>query len=225
MKWNAEEGHIPRGFCGAFGSLSDIALVLVLAEPGNPPVGQEKYDTNKSPETLIADIASGVFAAIRDRCSPFHSNIQLILDCCWPGLSLLDQLKRTWITESVLCSANVACAKVPESAEQACADTYLRQQLAILPDRYIAGLGRKAQHRMDSTKIKFHFPAAAPGLPGGNDPRSKQSWVDLGRSFRDHIQEHQSEEAAIEEGIRRIEDLASGKVKGIELDEFLKRRG
>lgn len=36
MQWNPSNGHIPRGFCGARGITSNIELVLVMAEPGNP---------------------------------------------------------------------------------------------------------------------------------------------------------------------------------------------
>jgi hypothetical protein len=36
MRWAPEEGHVPRGFCGATGSPEDVRLVVVSAEPGDP---------------------------------------------------------------------------------------------------------------------------------------------------------------------------------------------
>ena len=40
LRWDPGRGHIPRGFLGATGRLEDVKLVLVFAEPGDPPVEQ-----------------------------------------------------------------------------------------------------------------------------------------------------------------------------------------
>ena len=42
MRWNPSNGHVPRGFCGADGDLSEIELILVTAEPGDP-LAHEDY--------------------------------------------------------------------------------------------------------------------------------------------------------------------------------------
>src|SRR5437763_10943031 len=40
MRWNPDAGHVPRGFLGACGELSEVELLLVFAEPGDPHVGE-----------------------------------------------------------------------------------------------------------------------------------------------------------------------------------------
>jgi hypothetical protein len=40
MRWIPEAGHVPRGFLGACGDLSDVELILVFAEPGDPHFGE-----------------------------------------------------------------------------------------------------------------------------------------------------------------------------------------
>jgi len=47
----------------------------------------------------------------------------------------------------------------------------------------------------------------------------------LARRLIESIGADQDEDAAVKEGVRRMEDMATGKVKGINLDEFLKRIG
>jgi putative addiction module component (TIGR02574 family) len=49
--------------------------------------------------------------------------------------------------------------------------------------------------------------------------------LQLARRLIESISDSRTEEAAIDEGIRRLEDLATGKVKGIDLDDYLKRLG
>lgn len=48
MHWNPGIGHIPRGFTGATGLCSDVRLVLVGAEPGDPH-NAENHLTDGSP--------------------------------------------------------------------------------------------------------------------------------------------------------------------------------
>lgn len=35
-KWSPADGHIPRGFLGATGELSEVEVVMVFSEPGHP---------------------------------------------------------------------------------------------------------------------------------------------------------------------------------------------
>ena len=34
--WKPEQGHVPRGFIGALGSLDEVQVVILVAEPGSP---------------------------------------------------------------------------------------------------------------------------------------------------------------------------------------------
>jgi hypothetical protein len=36
MRWLPGTGHVPRGFFGATGEVSEVELVLVTPEPGDP---------------------------------------------------------------------------------------------------------------------------------------------------------------------------------------------
>ena len=49
--------------------------------------------------------------------------------------------------------------------------------------------------------------------------------LQLARRLVESIGDSQTEDVAIEEGICRMEDLASGKVKGLSMEEFLRRLG
>lgn len=41
-----------------------------------------------------------------------HRNARVLFERCWPGLPLEQRLRRVWITESVLCSAEVSSGPV-----------------------------------------------------------------------------------------------------------------
>ena len=42
--YDPASSHIPRGFSGAEGSLDDVLLVMVFAEPGFPLMGESYFD-------------------------------------------------------------------------------------------------------------------------------------------------------------------------------------
>ena len=102
-RWDPVHGHVPRGFKGAFGTLNDIGLVLVVAEPGDP-FHDERYNAESSPVEYIEKITEYSLHALTRR-DMFTTNFRRILDDCRPRLSLYDQLRRTSTTESYLCSA------------------------------------------------------------------------------------------------------------------------
>src|SRR5262245_5174835 len=104
MRWNPRAGHVPRGFAGALGGLDEVRLVLVTAEPGDPHA-HESYNPDGSPRAILEESASYVYGALRDSTDLFHRNLRYILNLCWPGEALNDQLRRAWLTDTVLCSA------------------------------------------------------------------------------------------------------------------------
>ena len=194
LKNDVKEGHVPRGFCGAFGSLSDVQLVLVLAEPGNPDPEIHGDKTNPTPRKLLADNTLGVFETVdiakKDGKRNFHGNIAIILNECWPGLTLEQQFERTWMTESVLCSADKSTGQVPRPIEQACAETYLRRQLDLLPNRFVVALGDKAKKRLGMIGVEYDFAAWAPGRPKGPTKEALKTWKELGKAFRKHLRKN-----------------------------------
>ena len=141
-----------------------------------------------APRELISDSARGVFEAVQANVGRknFHGSIKMILDECWPGLSLEEQFKRTWITESVLCSADKSTGPIPEEQERSCAKNFLLPQLEALPNRFVVALGKKAERRMKAMSLSASFTASAPGKPECLKERARQSWIALGKEFRRH---------------------------------------
>jgi uracil-DNA glycosylase len=179
MRWAPDQGHVPRGFCGATGALEEVQLVLVVAEPGDPqPV--ERYAAG--PEACLDAAYGYAYEALRTGLDVFHRNLRRVLDLCWPATSFEEQLRRTWITESVLCSALVECGPVASGPERACRTRYLEAQLALLPHAVVVALGAKAQHRLRGLPGVLSASAVAP--PGCNHPRARASWAAVAELVR-----------------------------------------
>lgn len=153
MRWSPADGHVPRGFCGALGDVAEVELVLVAAEPGDPLRGESHND--------FSSTVAHSLSCLRFPPTPFHQNVRLILNMCYPNQSLDEQLRRVWRTNAVLCSAKVECGRVPRSVERTCVSLYLSQQLALVPHALVAALGTKAQRRLRQEGIRY-FPAAHP---------------------------------------------------------------
>ena len=89
--------------------------------------------------------------------NPFHRNIRWILDLCFPDIDFSQQMRRTWITESYLCSARVESGPIPARSWRTCARDYLLPQLKLLEDRAIVALGWKARERIRALQRKRTF--------------------------------------------------------------------
>lgn len=175
MRFSPENGHVPRGFCGATGRLDEVELVLVVAEPGDPQAGETHTGLLSAYE-----YATRFFGTAQD---PYGKNVRKILAMCWPDLSFAEQMRKVWITESVLCSAKAECASVPAAVELECASRYLRDQLELFSDALVVAFGRKAQRRL--TKIGFtDFLAAwSPAPPGCNQAEARDSWQQISQEL------------------------------------------
>lgn len=176
MRWSPDEGHVPRGFCGATGSPEEVELILVTAEPGDPIAG-ERY--------LAGDLAAPMQwseQSLRHPPTPFHQNIRRILNLCFPGLSLDQQMRHVWRTNSVLCSARVESGSVPSTVEITCAKTYLLPQIAAFPRAVVAALGGKAQRRLERAGIEC-WPALHPSSRKSNADK-QASWQALADCVR-----------------------------------------
>lgn len=170
MRWSPLSGHVPRGFYGALGDVSEVRLVMVLAEPGDP--GGDEVHT-------------GIDSAFRyaEQCylgngGPGHRNTMAIISRCFPGLSAQDAMRKVWITESVLCSAEVTATKVDRACEELCVRSYLLPQLRLFPNAIVAAMGSKAYRRLkryvpDIVECGAVFP------PGCNFPSTQAKWERL----------------------------------------------
>ena len=168
MRWEPKNGHIPRGFLGATGNLSDVELVLVFAEPGDPQPGDHQ---------TMAEALDHAYQSFKSGSGVFHQKARAFFNLCWPSLSFDEQLKRVWVTESVLCSAAWSTGPVPKEIEQECGTRYLKQQLALFPNALVVALGSKAQNRLARIGIQNLEPAHAFGLPGCNQKEALPSWL------------------------------------------------
>ena len=151
MRWAPHLGHVPRGFYGATGNLENVVLVLVLAEPGDP-------SPNPGPEECYADVDSAF--AFTGHCylnagRQGHENVRKLIRRCFPGLSLVDAMRKVWITESVLCSAETSGGSVAAGCETLCASKYLEPQLRLFPNAIVAAMGTKASKRLKRIKKRI----------------------------------------------------------------------
>ncbi|HEY1727120.1 MAG TPA: hypothetical protein VGG22_01920 [Candidatus Baltobacteraceae bacterium] len=118
--------------------------MIVTAEPGEPSDG-ESY--------------SGALDDLMTASQEFPQESTQILDVCWPNSTMDVQLRKTWITAAVLCSARISGKSIPLRIENACGEMYLAPQLRS-PDFV-------AQH-----------PSARPVT------RPQDSWNEAGHAFQ-----------------------------------------
>lgn len=177
MRWIPEHGHVPRGFCGAVGQLSDVELVLIVAEPGDPH-GRESYSPAEPSSAMFETVCRYVYECYASGKDQFHKNIRYILDLCWPGLPIVEQMRRTWITESTLCSAETEGGRIQSAVNRFCVDSYLSKQLDLLPQAVIATLGGKARDRVRRLEHEV-ISASAAAPPGCNFRGAKESWEQI----------------------------------------------
>lgn len=189
-KWQPKDGHIPRGFCGGTGAVAEVRLVLVTAEPG-PPADGESYSGDA--QRFIEQTAGFAATYLRDdslrrngRPAPYHRNLQRILDLCWPGLPSEERLRRTWITDAVLCTAKKSPrGEIDPQVEAECGKRYLVPQIAALPHAFVIALGGDAERRMRQQGIKFHSTAQHPSAWGTNP---ETSWERAAKQFRNWLE-------------------------------------
>jgi hypothetical protein len=187
MRWSPEIGHIPRGFGGARGEINDIKLVIVNAEPGDPADG-EAYDG--SPNDMLMKSIS-IFENLLENKTlrrngriygRFHENLAFVLNSCFPGKSLDNQLRLTWITPAVKCSAMKSGGPIPQAIETTCASLYLKREIDFFPGAYVLALGNKARDRLLRARIRVNGFAQHPSARPNTGPR--ETWESAGAEFR-----------------------------------------
>jgi hypothetical protein len=192
--WIPQDGHVPRAFGGATGAISDIRLILVTAEPGDPADG-EKY--HGSPDEMLHASMSMLIKCLREdnlrrngKAARFHKNLRKILDLCWPGDSLEDQLRKTWITPAVLCSAEKSTGVVPRKIENTCVSTYLVPQINLLENAFVIALGGKARDRLNRNRVRKNFDSYHPSLMPKDQPKGEESWKQAAQAFQRWLKLH-----------------------------------
>ena len=171
-KWDPRMGHVPRGFVGATSSLSEVEVVLLVAEPGDP---YDSLPTEAEPLSLLNQSYLDTFEHFRDGKDLFHRNLRRVLSLVFPGLGFAEQSKKAWITEAYLCSAPQETGPVRSQSERWCARHYLTKQLALFDGLPVIALGRKAQKRAKPYAPDL-IEAYAIAPPGCNSKAALPSW-------------------------------------------------
>ena len=184
-QWKPECGHVPRGFVGALGSIDEVEVVLLIAEPGNP-YQWEKYSPSRN---TFSQVSQHTYRQLEGSDEQFHRNLRYMLDLLFPRMALQDQLRKTWITETYLCSAPQEAGPVPGNAENECASRYLSRQLDLLGGRPVIALGAKAYNRAKRVGVRDLFKAYAVAPPGCNRREARPSWIVAAKWARSKIRE------------------------------------
>ncbi len=156
-------------------------MVLVTAEPGDP-YHWESYPSEGTLEEQLEASCTHVYEVLRDGPDLYHRNIRYILDQAFPGSTFREQMCRTWVTDSVLCSARVEGGSVPAAVARECRSRYLEAQLQLFPRAIVAALGSKARNRLRGWPRVMSAIAVAPS--GCNLPAARPSWNAIAAAVR-----------------------------------------
>lgn len=170
-RWAPESGHIPRGFLGATGSLDEVELVMVFAEPGHPHPG-EVYNAKASADAMLVAATQHAYSSFKGGQDQFHRNVRWFIEQLYPELSFDEQLRRVWMTEGRLCSID---NEIGGTTDKTCAKNYLRRQIGLFPNAVVVGFGGKAQKYLSGLGLDY-ISAYALSPPGANHIPARPSW-------------------------------------------------
>jgi hypothetical protein len=186
-KWDPSRGFVPRGWLTTAQAIADVQLVLVTAEPGDPADGDDysamtAEQTRTATETFALDALERDILRRKGFSAPFHRNLRLLIDLCWPEMTVREQISRTWITPTVLCSARTSGGTVKQAIEAECMSRYLVPQLDALRGAFIIALGGKAERRLRRAGHPADFVVLHPSC---REQRTVQvqSWRDAANAF------------------------------------------
>lgn len=195
MRFDPQSGHVPRSFYGAHGEKSEVRLVLVGAEPAEPADGESCEGTVDERFRQIEQLFRRGFGGAdirRGRVRPrFHSNMRRIMDLFWPGVEDEKRWRQTFLTNTVLCSANENCGRIPNDVVKVCMNTYLREELDLFPNAFIVALGSKARTRLgDLAQPKIEFNAFCYHPSFFIEKSCEPSWQSAAKAFREWLANH-----------------------------------
>ena len=147
--WAPSKGYVPRGFVGALGSIEEVEVVILTAQPSTPHSEEPELYSQAGREDLLDQTCRHTFECFRRKRETYHEGIRYLLDRIFhPDRSLEDQLRKVWITQTYLCSAPGGDSRnVCSPAARECAGRFLAPQLALFENLPIIALGGEAQKR------------------------------------------------------------------------------
>ena len=181
-------GLIPRGYGGKPEDASDVRLIIVTAEPGDPAIGESYSGTalemRKAHLNHFEQAMCHGIQRYGSASSQFHQRLCEILELFWPALDLDAQLKVTWFTDAVLCSASKSGGMFPKEIEMTCATTYLRPQIQSMQNAAVLALGAKAIRRMKQAGLRVDLTGHHPSVwPGRQLVAARESWSRAAMDF------------------------------------------
>lgn len=181
-KYDPSSGHIPRGFAGATSNLTQVLLVIVMAEPGFPLYGEEY--TGEPKEDLKSLLKSRYLKSGENK---FHRNVLSFLNEVFPMFNGdVDKiLKHVWLTESRHCSIAHEIGNIGKKDRLICAKSHLVEQIKLFPNAIVLLAGGKAQQAKKLIKNPIECGAFAP--PGCNQTKVRQSHKNAAKIVKHHI--------------------------------------
>lgn len=179
-QWSLDIGMVPSGFGGATGELSEVKLIVITAEPGAPIVN---HGYSGTPQEMVENSMKIFERSLRvggvDRASGFngrfHRNFRRILEYCWPEEGIDAILRKTWVTNTVLCPLPPFANSHPKQVKTTCGNSYLKQQIELFPSAFILVLGRETKARMEMNGFEYNANGLHPSY-WANPKASIDSW-------------------------------------------------
>ena len=171
--WNPAAGQIPRAFIGALGTVEEVRVVIVTAQPALPLPEEPELYFGLTQDEMLEMTCQHTFECYRDNRETYHRGIRYLLNQIFhPERSLEHQLEQAWITQTYLCSApggDGSRIHMPEARE--CARRYLIPQLRLFGNLPVIVLGNDAQRRLRAVYPRPNV-IAAPS-PNSRGPRAE----------------------------------------------------
>lgn len=185
-RWDPRVGYVPRGYIGGTDTINEIQLVLVTAEPGDPADGEDYDGPPAAMSSRCSRLGYGALQHLNlrrnGRAAPFHRNLRFLIDLCLPGRPFDEQMRRTWITPAVLCSATRSGAGLPQTMASYCGTRYLRPQIDAISSAFVIALGGKAVGRLRKCGARYDFVAQHPSARPNTNPEA--SWRAAAEAFQ-----------------------------------------
>ena len=175
-------GHVPRGFSGATGTLDEVLLIMVMAEPGFP-LGDETYSGD--PATDLKTLLSSRY--LRTGENLIHRNVVNFLNSVFPMFAgnFDELLRRVWLTKSRHCSIAEEIGQIPKRERLICSQKHLVEQVGLFPNAIVLLAGTKAGQARGLVDNAIQCGAFAP--PGCNHFKVRQSHADAAEKVRRHV--------------------------------------
>ena len=195
-RWKPEIGLVPSGFGGARGNLSDVKLVIVAAEPGEPvdnanyndnPIGMVKNSIRIFDEAMVDKFVTRGQKKIPN----FHRSLTEILNFFWNDLDKEEIYRRTWYTNTILCpflkgEHGVHRSRHLKIVGKNCIKKYLKSQLDLFEKAFVLALGSKARDRMYQNNIDFDVHVYHPSYPISKI-KKHQCWKAAASKFHEFL--------------------------------------